>query len=88
MNGEVNEEELAKLMQQLQMLEQIAKKHMTKEAISRYGNVKIAHQELAIKAIAFIAQAVQLGHIDIVDDEKFKEILRSLQEKKEFRIKK
>ncbi|MBI5148186.1 hypothetical protein HZA33_00735 [Candidatus Pacearchaeota archaeon] len=77
------------LQQQLAMLENIAKQYMTKEAISRYGNLKIAHQETAVKAIAFIAQAIQLGQIrEKIDDKMLKEILKEIREKKEFRIKK
>jgi len=86
-------EEQYKMAQQLQeqlvMLENIAKQYMTKEAIARYGNLKIAHQETAVRAIAFIAQAIQLGQIrEKINDETFKEILKQIQEKKEFRFKK
>ena len=71
------------LKEQITMLESVAKQYMTKEAISRYGNLKIAHQETAIKAIAFIAQAIQLGHIrEKITDEIFKEILKNIHQKK------
>lgn len=82
--------EQIKLAQQIRLLENIAKQKMTKEAIARYGNLKLAHPEVAIKAITVIAQAVQLGQIkDIIDDEKFKELLEQIQQdKKRFRIKK
>ena len=88
---EINEQ--YKMAQQLKeqviMLENVAKQQMSKEAISRYGNLKIAHQETAIKAIAFIAQAIQSGYIkEKITDELFKEILRNIQEKKEFKFKK
>lgn len=77
------------LKEQISMLESVAKQHMTREAISRYGNLKVVHQEMAIKSIAFIAQAVQLGQIrEKISDTQFKEILRQIQEKKEFRFKK
>ena len=62
MNEKMNERE-KNLFEQVALLESIAKKNMTKEAISRYGNLKIAHPELALRAIAAIAQAVQLGQI-------------------------
>lgn len=78
------------LKQQLTVLESIAKQKMSKEAISRYGNLKIAHPEIAVKAIAFIAQAASTGQItETLTDNDFKAILQQIQEgKKEFRFKK
>ena len=77
------------LVQQITMLEQVAKKKMSKEAISRYGNMKLAHPETAVKAIAMIAQAVQMNQVQgILGDLEFKEILREIQRgKKEFTFK-
>ncbi len=49
------------LQQQIELLETVAKQFMTKEAISRYGNLKAAHPDKAIQAIAIIAQAVESG---------------------------
>lgn len=81
---------MQQLQQQLSMLESIAKQHMTKEAISRYGTVKIAHPETAVKAIAFVAQAAQLGHLkEKLTDNDFKSILNEVKEgKTNFRFKK
>ena len=78
------------LMQQIILLESLAKKHLTKEAISRYGNLKIAHPEIAIKAIAMIAQASQLGQLKKpITDSEFKTLLKEIQqEKKQFNFKK
>jgi DNA-binding TFAR19-related protein (PDSD5 family) len=72
------------------MLEKIAKQHMTKEAIARYGNLKIAHPETAIKAITVIAQAAQLGQIqEPLDDEEFKKLLSEIQkDKKTYKFRK
>jgi len=85
-NQNFNETEL---MQQIILLEAIAKKNMSKEAIARYGNLKLAHPETAIKAIAMIAQASQLGQIQKpVSDEEFKALLLDIQQgKKSFNIK-
>jgi len=80
-------EEQMDLARNIKMLEELAKRKMTKEAISRYGNLKIAHPELAIKAISLIAQASQSGQINTVDDLQFKELLRQIQDKKTFRLK-
>ncbi len=78
------------LKQQLAAIEAVAKQKMSREAISRYGAVKVAHPELAVKAIAMIAQAVQLGQIrETVGDEEFKMLLKNLQEgKAKFNFKK
>jgi len=84
---EINEKEL---MNQVLLLENIAKKYMNKDAISRYGNLKIAHPETAIKAIAVIAQAAQVGQIqEQLSDEEFKALLKEIQQgKKKFNLKK
>ncbi len=77
-----NEAEQIKIMQQLQYLEKVAKTMMSKDAISRYGNLKIAHPEIAIKTIAALAAAVQSGNIrQAVTDEQFKGILKEIQNK-------
>jgi len=95
-NDQTNEQldeqlsEQIKLAQQIRLLENIAKQKMTKEAITRYGNLKLAHPEIAIKVITIIAQAIQLGQIkETIDDAGFKELLKQIQQdKKHFRIKK
>lgn len=81
-------EEQARLQSQIEMLEKIAKQFLNKEAIERYGRVKLAHPAIAIKAIAVIAQAAELGQLKKpLTDAEFKELLRKLQEgKKEFRF--
>lgn len=80
--------EQIQLQKQVAMLETIVKQKMTKEAISRYGNLKAAHPEKAIQIIAVLAQAIQQGQInEQITDEKFKSLLKQLEpEKKEFKI--
>lgn len=71
------------MQQQLSIIESVAKQFMSKEAISRYGAVKMAHPETAVKAIAFIAQAAQLRHIkEKLSDDDFKTILNEIKEGK------
>ncbi len=84
------EGEAEKLTEQILSLERVAKTMMTREAISRYGNLKMAHTETAIKAIAMIAQAVQTGQVkEQLTDEQFKELLREIQNnKKQFTFRK
>jgi DNA-binding TFAR19-related protein (PDSD5 family) len=76
------------LKQQLVMLEAVAKQKMSKEAISRYGNLKVAHPETAVRAIALIAQAVSSGQVrESITDGDFKTLLQSIQQgKKEFKF--
>src|SRR3989344_3851791 len=83
-NSELKEQ--IELNQQIEMLENIAKQYLSKEAISRYGNLKVAHPDVAIQAIAVIAQAA--GQIkEKISDEQFKNILKQMQKpKKEFKI--
>jgi len=80
--------EQIQLQKQVAMLETVVKQKMTKEAISRYGNLKAAHPEKAIQIIAVLAQAIQQGQInEQITDEKFKILLKQLEpEKKEFKI--
>lgn len=83
--------DLNEMLQQIAVLETAAKKFMTKESIARYGNLKMAHPETAIKAIAMIAQAAQLGQLSMpITDTQFKELLLELQHsqgKKQFNFK-
>lgn len=83
-------EEQIKNQQQIEILEGVAKQFLTKEAVERYGRIKIAHPEVAIKTIAIIAQAAQLGQLtEKVSDIEFKELLSRIQEgKKEFTFRK
>lgn len=75
----MNEEEYnaeIELAKNLKIIENVSKSKMSKEAISRYGNLKIAHPEKAVRVISFIAEAVNAGQIkDMIDDRQFKELL-------------
>jgi DNA-binding TFAR19-related protein (PDSD5 family) len=78
MNDQIDEQFQAELelAKNLKIIENVAKSKMSKEAISRYGNLKIAHPDKAVKAISFIAQAVQAGQIqEMITDRQFKELL-------------
>ncbi len=80
--------EQIQLQKQVALLESIAKQKMTKEAVTRYGNLKSAHPEKAIQLIAILAQAIQQGQItEQITDEKLKSLLIQLEPpKKEFKI--
>ncbi|MBT3394939.1 hypothetical protein HOA59_01935 [archaeon] len=78
-----NQEELKKLQQQLDHLERLAKQHMTREAIERYGNIKIAHQELSIQLILLITQSIEKNQLrEKITDEQLKTLLREIQNQK------
>lgn len=80
-------QEEAQFASQLAQLETIIKTKMTKDAITRLGNLKAAHPTRAAQAIAVIAQFIQSGKVQIIDDALLKEILEQLQpEKKEFKL--
>lgn len=61
----------------IELIEVFAKKHMTKEALSRYGNLKLAHPQRALKIILQISQLAQSGAKEI-DDSKLREMLKDL----------
>ena len=81
-------QEQQQLQQQIQQLEAIVKQALTKEALERYGNLKAADPEKAVQLLVILAQAIQQGQIQKVDDNTLKEILKKLNpKKKEINIK-
>jgi len=81
MDKQIFQEEL-ELAKHLEMLENIAKTEMTKDAVARYGRLKLAHPDVAIKAIAMVAQAVNSKQLRDIDDAKFKSILMQIHKEK------
>ena len=82
-------EEQAQLQQQIEQLEAVVRQIFTKEALQRYGNIKIAHPEKAVQLLVVLGQAMQQGQLQQIDDNQLKEILKQLTpEKKEFKLKK
>jgi len=79
----------AQMQQQVNELEQTIKQFLSKEALERYSNLKIAHKEKALQVLAALAQVIQSGQISSpLTDTQFKEILQKLEpKKKEFNIK-
>jgi programmed cell death protein 5 len=65
----------AEFAQQITQLENVVKTLFTKEALQRYGNLKAAHPENAVKLLAVIGQGLQKGKIKKIDDNDLKEIL-------------
>lgn len=81
--------EQQKAGEEVTQLESLVKQFLTREALQRYGNLKIAHTEKAIKVLVILGQMIQTGQIrSRINDTLFKEILRKLEPpKKEFTIK-
>lgn len=74
------------LQQKIAQIDNLAKQVMTKEALTRYGNLKIAHPEKAINVAMFIAENASKLQ-DKIDDATLKQILMNFEPKKsEFKI--
>ena len=86
---EINElEEQVKLKKQIELIEENAKKYLSKEAVNRFGNLRLAHPDKALRVCGLILEAVNRGQIkDKLNDEEFLGLLRLLEEpKKEFHM--
>ena len=75
-------QEQTAIQQQIQQLEDIVKQRLTKDALSRLGNIKAAHAEIYVNVLLILAQAIQQGQLKEVDDNLLKEILKKLSPKK------
>ena len=71
------------VLAQINELERAVKARMTKEAISRFGNVKSAHPERAVQALLVLSQL----KISRIDDETLKQVLIELNQKRDITIK-
>lgn len=49
--------------QQLEAIEEVVKAHLTREALQRYGTLKLAHPETATHFIMAVAQAIEAGRL-------------------------
>lgn len=81
-------QEESAVQEQITALEQMIKSKMTKQALSRYGNIKTAHPQKAIQLLVVLGQLLQAGRIDTINDEQLKDILLKLTpQKHDFKIK-
>ncbi len=83
-------EEQQQVQAQVNELETLVKQYLTKEALQRFGNLKIAHKEKTLSVLVALGQLIQSGKIrSQITDDQFKEILKRLEPKKtDFIIKK
>ena len=80
-------QEEEQLKQQIEQLEMMVKQVLTKEALQRYGNLKAAFPDRAVQLLVILAQAIQSGQINKIDDDTLKEILKKLSpEKRDVKI--
>ena len=68
------------MQQQLQALEHQVKNYLSKDALSRFGNLKTAHPDIAMKVIMILAKAIEAGQIkEELSDDALKSLLIELQ---------
>ena len=82
-------QEQAQVQQQVDQMETVVKQFLTKDALTRYGNLKAAHKEKALQLLVVLLQAIQKGQVqDKIDDTLLKKILGEITpKKKEIKIK-
>lgn len=86
---EQQNQEHAQAEQQIKQLELVVGKHMTREALERYGNLKAAHPDKAMQLLVILAQLIQQGQISgKIDDDALKKLLIEITPKhKDIKIK-
>jgi len=89
MNEEnISPQDLNQLKKIDEMKRQLMAKMLTKEALERLARVKSINEDLAGQAELYLLQIYQSGKLrDKITDEKLKDILRLLNQKREIRIK-
>ncbi len=71
------------LKNQIEELETLIKRHLTGEAIARYGNIKTVNPQKAVQVLAVLSQLIQYRKSDAkITDNELKEILKQIQEQK------
>ncbi|MFH1133124.1 MAG: DNA-binding protein [Nanoarchaeota archaeon] len=68
--------------QQLQQLEAIVKASMTKDAVARFSNIKVAHPQKAAQVLLVLGQLLQQGAVQRIDDDLLKAALMRLTPKR------
>ena len=89
MNEEnISPQDLNQLKKIEEMKRQLMAKMLTKEALERLARVKSINEDLAGQVELYLLQIYQSGKLrDKITDEKMKDILRLLNQKREIRIK-
>ncbi|MBN1386152.1 hypothetical protein JW968_04215 [Candidatus Woesearchaeota archaeon] len=75
--------------QQISAMDVFVKQRLSKDALSRYGNIKTAHPELWLNVLAMLFQAMQQNNVSIIEDDQLRDLLMRLQQPKaDFHIRK
>ena len=87
MENGINLQELEKLKQAEEMKRRLLIKILTKEAFERLSRVRMVNTQLAAEVELYLLQIYQTGKIQCqITDEKLREILKLLSQKKESKI--
>ncbi len=88
MNGTIDAEKLQQLQEIEQMKRKLLTNMLTKEAFERLGRVRTVNPDLAGQVELYLLQVYQTGQLkQQVTDDKMKEILKVLTQKKQVNIK-
>ena len=69
----------AEMAQQIEEIEGAVKAHLTKEALQRYGTLKLAHPETATQLMIAVAQALESGRLKgMLTEEQIVSVLKQL----------
>ncbi len=75
-------------VQQVEQVEAFVKAHLSKEALQRYSNLKIAFPDLAMQLLGVLAQSIQNYNIKEISDAQLKDLLQRVSpQKRDIRIK-
>ena len=75
-------------LQEMEMIKKmIMKKLLSKEALERFGRIRLVKPELATQLELYLVQLYQVGKLKMqISDEELKLILQSLSKKENFKI--
>ncbi|HLC98450.1 MAG TPA: DNA-binding protein [Candidatus Nanoarchaeia archaeon] len=74
-NSESQMQQEAQAQQQVDALEALIKTKLTKDALQRYSNIKAADPDKAMQILLLLAQLIQSGRADMIDDRQLKKLL-------------
>jgi len=73
--------------EQIDALEALVKARLSRDALGRYTNLRIAHPEKAMQLLALLGQAIQQYNIKEITDAQLKDLVARITPKqKEFKI--
>jgi DNA-binding TFAR19-related protein (PDSD5 family) len=75
-------QEQAEVQQQVEQVESFVKAHLSREALQRYSNLKIAFPDMAMQLLGVLAQSIQNYNIKEISDAQLKELLQRVSPKK------